>query len=149
APEVPAQAEEPAAAPEQQPVQGEAAPADQNAAPILDSQKDVRRPRKDGKDRKQTGEVPAENGAPTQTQPAAVDQGPPPADDKAAQQAIQPEKIEPVTEERGKRRDKAPDMRQRERPKGSDVLKEIGDRIIIQLGGETMVESNDRPRMTH
>jgi outer membrane protein OmpA-like peptidoglycan-associated protein len=30
-----------------------------------------------------------------------------------------------------------------------DVLKEIGDRLIIELGGQTMVESNDRPRMTH
>ena len=31
---------------------------------------------------------------------------------------------------------------------GVDVLREIGDRIIIQLGTQTIVESNDRPRMT-
>ena len=103
----------------------------------------MRRSRKDGKP---AGEAPGEAAAPAQ--PAAVDQGPPPADDRAAQQAIRPEKIEPVTGERGKRRDSAPDMSQRERRQGADVLKEIGDRVIIQLGDQIMVESNDRPRMT-
>jgi outer membrane protein OmpA-like peptidoglycan-associated protein len=78
----------------------------------------------------------------------AVDPGPPPADDRAAQQAIVPEKIVPAIEERGTRREREPDMRNRERPSGVDVLREIGDRVILQLGGQTFVESNERPRMS-
>src|SRR6185312_14863991 len=143
----PAQGQQPAES--EQPVQGEA-PADPNAAPILDSQKDAQRPRNGEKGGKRNREKPAnQNGEQAATPPPAADQGPPPADDKAAQQAIQPEKIEPVTEEKGKRRDKAPDRRERERRDGVDVLKEIGDRVIIELGGHTMVESDDRSRISH
>jgi outer membrane protein OmpA-like peptidoglycan-associated protein len=80
-------------------------------------------------------------------QPAPVDAGPPPADDRAAQQAIAPEKIVPAIEEKGTRRERPPEPR-RERADGIDVLREIGDRVILQLGGQTIVESNDRPRMT-
>ncbi|OBQ70419.1 OmpA family protein [Mesorhizobium erdmanii] len=166
----PATGEQPAnggkAAPAQgeNPVQGEA-PADKNAAPILDSQKDAERKgggRKHGdKNGQQNGEQQnggqqnggqnAQQGGDQGGKPvvAPVDQGPPPTDDKAAQQEIKPEKLVPVTEEKGKRRDRAPDedIRDRRRPKGVDVLKEIGDRVIIQLGGQTMVQSNDGPRM--
>ncbi|MGB3830770.1 MAG: OmpA family protein, partial [Mesorhizobium sp.] len=80
---------------------------------------------------------------------APADQGPPPADDKAAQQAIRPEKIEPVTEEKGKRVERAPNenLGRRPRPEGADVLKELGDRVIIRFGERTMVESDERPRM--
>jgi outer membrane protein OmpA-like peptidoglycan-associated protein len=139
-------AEQPATGEQTVPVQGEA-PADPNAAPMLDSQKDAKRPRKGDK---QNGEQPAsQTGEQAATPVGPVDQGPPPANDKAAQQAIQPAKIKPVTEEKGKRRDKAPDIAKRQRHEGVDVLKKIGDRVIIQLGGETMVESNDRPRITH
>ncbi|UVK41145.1 OmpA family protein [Mesorhizobium sp. AR10] len=147
----------------EQPAQGEnaaqgEAPADENAAPILDSQKDVLRKRK-GKNGQQGGEnangeqanQPAEpNGEQAQApKPAPVDQGPPPTDDKSAQQEIQPEKLVPVTEEKGKRVERAPDenVRDRRRPKGADVLKEIGDRVIIQFNNQTIVESNDGPRM--
>ncbi|WP_246093995.1 OmpA family protein, partial [Mesorhizobium norvegicum] len=150
-----------AAAPVQgeNPVQGEA-PADPNAAPILDSQKDAERKgggRKHGdKNGQQNGEQQnggqnAQQGGDQGQKPVAapVDQGPPPTDDKAAQQEIKPEKMVPVTEEKGKRLDRAPDenIRDRRRPKGVDVLKEIGDRVIIQLGGQTIVQSNDGPRM--
>ncbi|TIU16403.1 MAG: flagellar motor protein MotB, partial [Mesorhizobium sp.] len=31
---------------------------------------------------------------------------------------------------------------------GVDVLKEIGDRVIIQFNDQTFVQSNDRPRLT-
>src|SRR5690606_7967408 len=50
----------------------------------------------------------------------------------------------------GTRRDRAPDeeRRYRERDDGFDVLREIGDRVIMQLGNQVMVESSDRPRMT-
>ena len=73
-------------------------------------------------------------------------------DDKAAQEAAQPQEIKPVTAERGKRRNQAPDgdgePRRRERPQGWEVLREIGDRIIIQLDDQLIVDSNDRPRMS-
>ncbi|RJT39193.1 flagellar motor protein MotB [Mesorhizobium waimense] len=147
----------------EQPAQGEnaaqgEAPADKNAAPILDSQKDVLRKRK-GKNGQQGGEnasgeqanQPAQqNGEQVQApKPAPVDQGPPPTDDKSAQQAIQPEKIAPVTEEKGKRVERAPDenVRDRRRPKGVDVVRELGDRVILQFNNQTIVESNDSPRM--
>ena len=38
--------------------------------------------------------------------------------------------------------------RRRERPEGTDVLREIGNRLIIELGNQVIVESDDRPRMT-
>ncbi|AID31829.2 OmpA family protein [Mesorhizobium jarvisii] len=161
----PATGEQPAngntAAPAQgeNPVQGEA-PADKNAAPILDSQKDAQRKgggRKHGDQNgqqngeQQNGGQNAQQGGDQGQKPvvAPVDQGPPPADDKAAQQEIKPEKLVPVTEEKGKRLDRAPDenIRDRRRPKGVDVLKEIGDRVIIQLGGQTIVQSNEGSRM--
>jgi len=159
----PATGEQPAngntAAPAQgeNPVQGEA-PADKNAAPILDSQKDAERKAggrkqgdKAGQNGQQNGGQNAEQGGDQGQKPvvAPVDQGPPPTDDKAAQQEIKPEKLVPVTEEKGKRLDRAPDenIRDRRRPKGVDVLKEIGDRVIIQLGGQTIVQSNEGSRM--
>ncbi|WP_292328507.1 OmpA family protein, partial [Mesorhizobium sp.] len=148
----------------EQPAQGEnaaqgEAPADKNAAPILDSQKDVLRKRK-GKNGQQGGEnasgeqanQPAQqNGEQVQApQPAPVDQGPPPTDDRSAQQAIQPEKIAPVTEEKGTRVERAPEenVRDRRRPKGVDVVRELGDRVILQFNNQTFVQSNDAPRMT-
>ncbi|MBZ9799820.1 OmpA family protein, partial [Mesorhizobium sp. ES1-4] len=166
----PATGEQPAtggkAAPAQgeNPVQGEA-PADKNAAPILDSQKDARRKgRESGQGgRNQNGEQQnggQQNGGQQdagqggdqggKSVAAPVDQGPPPASDKAAQQEIKPEKIVPVTQEKGTRLDHAPDenIRDRRRPKGVDVLKQIGDRVIIQLNDQTFVQSNDRPRLT-
>jgi len=157
APEAPAIEQQPAAPAEtqapaaDQPAQsGEAVPeqqADPNDAPLLDSQKEEpleqgQRPRRqNGQQQEQQAEQPV----------APVDQGPPPATDAAATEAAQPARIEAVTEEKGKRRDRAPDDQERvrrERPEGVDVLREIGDRVILQLGGQTIVESNDRPRMT-
>ncbi|WP_421916833.1 OmpA family protein [Mesorhizobium sp.] len=148
------------------PVQGE--------APLLDSQKDAQRRDQGGQNaggqgqngqgqngqgqgggqgqngKKHNNQNGQQNGDQGQKPVVApVDQGPPPTDDKAAQQEIKPEKMVPVTQERGKRIDRAPDenIRDRQRPKGVDVLKEIGDRVILQLGGQTIVQSNDGPRM--
>ena len=138
--------------------QGETA--NPNEAPMLDSQKDAERKgggRKHGDKNgqqnggDQNGGQNAQQGGDQGKKPvvAPVDQGPPPTDDKAAQQQIKPEKFVPVTEEKGKRLDRAPDenIRDRRRPKGVDVLKEIGDRVIIQLGGQTIVQSNEGSRM--
>jgi outer membrane protein OmpA-like peptidoglycan-associated protein len=154
--EQPATAEQPAQG--EKPAQGEAV-ANPDEAPILDSQKDARRKhRKDQGGQNagqnaggQTGEQPAQGSTEAQNpKPAPVDQGPPPTDDKSAQQAIQPEKIAPVTEEKGTRVERAPDenVRDRRRPKGVDVVRELGDRVILQFNNQTFVQSNDAPRMT-
>lgn len=144
--------------------QGETA--NPNEAPVLDSQKDAFRKRRGGQNGgAQTGGAQTENGqagngrnanqagqqgGQQAQQPAPVDQGPPPTDDKTAQQAIQPEKIAPVTEEKGKRVDLTPQdvVRERRRPQGADVVKQLGDRVILQFNNQTFVESNEAPRIT-
>ncbi|RRI03126.1 flagellar motor protein MotB [Mesorhizobium tamadayense] len=139
--------------------QGEA-PANANEAPILDSQKDVVRKRKGRQpagqnENGQAGGVQGGNQAGQQggqqaQRPAPVDQGPPPTDDKAAQQEIKPEKLVPVTEEKGKRIELTPEqvVRDRRRPQGADVVKQFGDRVILQFNNQTFVESNEAPRIT-
>ncbi|WP_292241837.1 OmpA family protein [Mesorhizobium sp.] len=160
--ERPAEGEQAAPAEGQGPVQGEA-PADPNAAPVFDSQKDAVRKRKGGRDRAQeTGRQDAgdqEGNQPAQQdgeqaeapRPAPVDQGPPPTDDRAAQQEIiRSEKIAPVTQEKGTRVERAPDfedVRRRPRPQGANIVREFGDRVILQFNNQTIVESNDAPRL--
>ncbi|RTL94132.1 MAG: flagellar motor protein MotB [Hyphomicrobiales bacterium] len=140
--------------------QGETA--NPNEAPVLDSQKDAFRKHRggqnggaqndngqagNGQDANQAGQ---QQGGGRTPKPAPVDQGPPPTDDKSAQQAIKPEKIVPVDEEKGKRIDRTPEdfARDRRRPKGADVLRQFGDRVIIQFNNQTFVESNEAPRIT-
>jgi outer membrane protein OmpA-like peptidoglycan-associated protein len=142
--EKPANGEPAAPAQSEKPVQGEA-PADPNAAPVLDSEKDAKRPGKDANPAAQQ----SDGGQAAAPAVAPVEAGPPPADDKAAQQEIKPEKIVPVTEEKGTRRDQAPGSQPPERPKGADVLTEIGGRIIIQFNNRTIVKSDEAPRMNH
>ena len=131
----------------EQPAQAAPSP---EAAPILDSQKEAPAPAENS-GAEQRGKQRERGGQPARQAetPAPADQGPPPADDRAAQQAIRPEKIEPVTEEKGKRVERAPNenLGRRPRPEGADVLKELGDRVIIRFGDRTMVESDERPRM--
>lgn len=143
----PAQKAPNAPAPKQQPAKAGKAPVDPNAgpnaAPIFDSQKEAprQRPRKSG----QQGEQAA------QPAPAPVDRRPPPQSDKAATEAAQPKRVEPVRKEEGRRVERRPDdnnFRRRERPEGLDVVREIGDRVIIRFGDRVSVESNDRPRMS-
>ncbi|RWD92826.1 OmpA family protein [Mesorhizobium sp.] len=161
-------------APGEQPAEGGAtagtaaqgqAPANANEAPIFDSQKDVVRKRKGRRPagQNESGQAGVEQGGTGQTgnqteqlqgqqaqTPAPVDQGPPPTDDKAAQQEIQPEKFVPVTEEKGKRIELTPEqvVRDRRRPQGADVVKQFGDRVILQFNNQTFVESNEAPRIT-
>ncbi|MEW9804660.1 OmpA family protein [Mesorhizobium sp. ZMM04-5] len=134
--------------PEQSDTAGpDAQPGNPDAAPILDSQKEAAPDQREKKRRRDGAEQDGQAAQPVEP----VDQGPPPATDAAATEAAQPARIEAVTEEKGTRRDRAPDdeeRRRRERPEGVDVLREIGDRIIIQLNNQVIVESNDRPRMT-
>ncbi|MEQ1943236.1 OmpA family protein [Mesorhizobium sp. VNQ89] len=143
-------AQEPAeaqpAAPGEQPApsvpETTAQPTDPNEAPLFDSQKEEAPAQQSGAEQGQQGQQAA--------QPPVVDPGPPPESDAAATEAAQPQRIEAVTQERGKRRERPPEenLRREQRPEGVDVLREIGDRLILQLGGQTIVESNDRPRMT-
>ncbi|RWE93610.1 OmpA family protein [Mesorhizobium sp.] len=154
--EQPADGQQAAPAQGEAPVQGEAS--DPNAVPVFDSQKDARRKRKGGRDNAQETGGQDAGGQPTQQdgeqaeapEPAPVDQGPPPTDDRTAQQAIKLEKMVPVTEEKGKRVERVPDVediRRRRRPQGVDVVRELGDRVILQFNNQTIVESDDTPRM--
>ncbi|WP_411962495.1 OmpA family protein [Mesorhizobium sp. CA5] len=157
-----------------QPANGNAAQgetANPNEAPVLDSQKDAMRKHRGRNDNgqnggAQTGGAQIENGQAGNGQnanqagqqqggeqaqrPAPVDQGPPPTDDKSAQQAIKPEKIVPVDQEKGKRIELTPEqvVRERRRPQGADVVKQFGDRVILQFNNQTFVESNEAPRIT-
>ncbi|RWF79930.1 MAG: OmpA family protein [Mesorhizobium sp.] len=154
--EQPADGEQAAPAQGEAPVQGEAS--DPNAVPVFDSQKDARRKRKGGRDNAQETGGQDAGGQPTQQdgeqaeapEPVPVDQGPPPTDDRTAQQAIKLEKVVPVTEEKGKRVERVPDVediRRRRRPQGVDVVRELGDRVILQFNNQTIVESDDTPRL--
>lgn len=73
------------------------------------------------------------------------DPGPPPVSDEEAQQLEEPVEVESLRAEEGRRveRREAP----RERREGMDVLREIGDRIVIQLNNQVIVQSDDRGRM--
>ncbi|MBL8584382.1 MAG: OmpA family protein, partial [Rhizobiaceae bacterium] len=106
--------------------------------PFLDSQK----PQPGAAEGAPAPEAPAQGAKPAEPAP------PPPASDAEAQPKP-PAEIESATREEGRRVRRAPEERQRERPKGAEVLRELGDRIIIELGGgQVVVESSDRPRMT-
>lgn len=108
------------------------APAPEKEAPLFDSQKEG-----------ETGQpAPAAEAAPTApAQPAA----PPPATDAEAQQLEAPVEVQPLRAEEGRRIERRSERR--ERREGADVLGEIGDRIILQFGGQTIVQSDDRDRI--
>ncbi|TIM68048.1 MAG: flagellar motor protein MotB [Mesorhizobium sp.] len=143
----------------EQPAEREQAAPAEGEAPVFDSQKDAVRKRKGGRDNAQETGGQDAAGQPTQQdgeqaeapRPAPVDQGPPPTDDRAAQQAIKLERMVRATEEKGRRVERAPDeeniRRRRERPRGVDVVRELGDRVILQFNNQTIVESDDSPRM--
>ncbi|WP_287371091.1 OmpA family protein, partial [Mesorhizobium sp.] len=148
--------EQPAEDQQAAPAEGEG-PA-QGEAPVFDSQKDAKRKRKGGRDNAQETGGQDAGGQPTQQngeqaeapKPAPADQEPPPTDDRTAQQAIKLERMVPVTEEKGKRVERVPDvedLRRRPRPQGVDLVRELGDRVILQFNNQTIVESDDTPRM--
>ncbi|MER8436238.1 OmpA family protein [Mesorhizobium sp. M1393] len=154
--EQPTSGEQPADGQQAAPAEGEG-PA-QGEAPVFDSQKDAVRKRKGGRDNAQETGGQDAGGQPTQQdgeqaeapKPAPVDQGPPPTDDRAAQQELKLERMVPVTEEKGKRVERVrgdEDIRRRPRPQGVDVVRELGDRVILQFNNQTIVESDDAPRM--
>ncbi|MGN6766167.1 MAG: OmpA family protein [Rhizobiaceae bacterium] len=125
-------------------------PLPQNAAPVFDSDK-----RRQGGENGQSGGNDrngrhgdrngrnAENG----NQPPA-NAGPAPDSDAAAQDFRQRGKfqIRSVDAVQGKRieGDRSPRW---QRPRDADVVKEIGNRVIINLGGQTIVQSTEHERL--
>jgi outer membrane protein OmpA-like peptidoglycan-associated protein len=73
---------------------------------------------------------------------------PPPVDDRAAQQAAPLVEIQAVTAEQGERIAEPPPPIVQRRPRGVDVVREIGDRVVVGIGNTIIVESSDRPRIT-
>jgi outer membrane protein OmpA-like peptidoglycan-associated protein len=128
-------------APEQQgesPVQPDSGTAEQlpeNAAPVLDSAKEAA---------PAAGDDGAEQAQPAPAEPPA----PPPADDRAAQEQVQPAEIQAVTAEQGERITEPPPPMVEMRPEGVDVVREIGDRVVIEINNIIIVESSDRSRLT-
>ena len=138
-PEAPV-AEQPAQSVEQQDQPGKAS-ASTGQAPVLDSQKHS------APESKQAAQRPAKPNA-QQAQP--TEPTPPlPADDRAAQQAVQPARIQPVTAEKGTRIDLRPEQAVRVRPQGVEVVREFGERTIVQVNNQIIVQSNDRPRIAY
>ena len=125
---------------------------------MLDSQKQP--PAADGQQPAQPAAPATEPGQPTApaaepvqpapTQPAQPSGEPsqPPADDGAAQIDIAPAQIQAVTAEQGKRIEVKPEEFVRERPQAVEVVREVGDRTIVQINNQIIVQSNDRPRLT-
>ncbi|MDW6022446.1 OmpA family protein [Mesorhizobium sp. BAC0120] len=146
---------EPQAAPEQpgtqpdstvQPDSG-SAKARPDAAPMLDSAKEAPAAPA-GRNRRGTAET---MGGEAEAQPPrpATPPGPPPADDRAAQEAARPAELQPLTAERGRRiAEPPPPIESRRRPQGVDVVRKMGDRVVVQFNNQNFVESSDRPRLT-
>ncbi len=110
----------------------------ENAAPVLDSAKE---------------EAPAgaagSGEAATPPPAASTEPAPPPPESDAAAQATPPAKVESATAEEGTRLDAPPpEPQRRERPAGAEVVREVGDRVVIQINNQIIVESSDRDRMT-
>ena len=118
----------------------------ENAAPVLDSQKEAEQP---GGKAPAAGQEPGrQQGQGQQNAAPAAPAGPPPRTDADAQKRTKPVKVESLKATRGKPVDAAKARERMQDRDGASVLKEIGDRMLIQLGNRTIVESNDRPRLT-
>jgi len=125
------------------------APGTQPETPILDSQKETP-PAPGGERREGAQQPPADGTRPGEAAqpPQPQEAGPPPATDREAQESAAPVEIEPVTAEEGKRIEADAVRQRRERPQGSEVLREIGGRVVIQFNNQTFVESDDRQRLS-
>jgi len=116
------------------------------------------RPRGRGQGAEQPAETPSVQPAPDaggerpQTPRSQRDQSaapqPIPRDDRAAQQGLRDIQRAPVTAEEGRRIEGDRRFNPRERkPRSAEVVRELGDRFVLQLGGNVYVESDERPRM--
>lgn len=71
-----------------------------------------------------------------------------PQDDRAAQERLRDIRPESVTREEGRRIEGDRRFNPRERkPRSAEVVRELGDRFVLELGGNVYVESDERPRM--
>ena len=121
----------------------------QNASPVLDSEKrHGGGNRADRGNRGKNGNLPGQNDAQGGGGKQPVNAGPPPKSDAAAQTFRRPGKLESIDAERGKRI-KGDQRPRRERPNNAEVVKEIGTRLILNLGGQTIVQGSDQPRLRH
>lgn len=86
-----------------------------------------------------------------QPQRARRDQGSPrevPQDDRAAQERLSDIRPESVVREEGRRIEGDRRFNPRERkPRSAEVVRELGDRFVLELGGNIYVDSDERPRM--
>jgi len=123
------------ATPPQPPADGGGAAEPVREAPLLDSEKE------DATE----GEQPAQD---QQAAPAPAEAPPPPTSDEEAREEAQPAEVQSLRAEEGRRVER-PDRERvrRERPEGVDVLREIGDRFVIQLNNQIVVQSDDRGRI--
>ncbi|QDZ00581.1 OmpA family protein [Nitratireductor mangrovi] len=143
-------AEQPDAAAGEPAEQAEGEPAqDGNAAPILDSAKEQPAEQAVGEPSATDPAAPADEQT---AAPAGEENAPPPETDAAAQdEEARPEQLESAIAEEGERveRQEAGEDRERrrERPEGAEVVREFGDRFVIQFNNQTFVESSDRPRL--
>jgi outer membrane protein OmpA-like peptidoglycan-associated protein len=173
APEAPAEGEAPAAPLEGEapdaPVEGETLPAPaegeapvapveevvppdqafeetQDLAPILDSAKDPAEA-----EAALEAEAEADGATPEQIEAERAARarpvGPPPTSIEESQALEAPGEIQSLRAVEGRRIEPAATPF-RERREGSNVLREIGDRFVIQFNNQTIVQSDDRTRLT-
>ena len=103
------------------------------------------------------GQQPQPDGGQQQAQPKPVpnqpqEARPVPRNDLAAQERVRRVKPAPVNREEGRRIQGEPRWAMRERdnrPRGAEVVRELGGRLIFQVGTQVLVESNERPRIRH
>ncbi|RST85281.1 OmpA family protein [Aquibium carbonis] len=115
----------------------------ENAAPVLDSAKEPAATEGDNR----------RAGRPDRTRPAetaAEEAAPPPTSDHDAQAPeIRNQEIRSITATEGRRMERNETRRdRRQRPEGSEVVRESGGRVIFQFNNQTFVESNDLPRLS-
>ncbi|MGE0282989.1 MAG: OmpA family protein, partial [Rhizobiaceae bacterium] len=71
-----------------------------------------------------------------------------PQDDRAAQERVRDIQPESVVREEGRRIEGDRRFNPRERkPRSAEVVRELGDRFVLELGGNVYVDSDERPRM--
>jgi outer membrane protein OmpA-like peptidoglycan-associated protein len=126
------------------PDSGSAKAKPEKAAPVLDSAKEAPAAPSGKRGKAEATGGAAEAQPPARARPPA----PPPSDDRAAQEAARPTELQPLTAEQGRRVAEPPPPIESRRPQGVDVVREIGDRLVVQFNNQTFVESSDRPRLT-
>jgi outer membrane protein OmpA-like peptidoglycan-associated protein len=114
----------------------EAARSEDEAREAREERRDRRRIFDSDKERRQ---------ARREREPGPIEVLPLPRDDRSAQRETIVREIRPIDEAgvRVERRE-----RRRERPEGVEILREMGDRLILQFGDQIMVESDDRRRLS-